>query len=413
MSKKCTNCGAELPDEASFCPHCAQSQIERTEAKPPRVWRKKTLLAALGVLVLVGAALAIFLPHRPKTYEGGASVTYADKDGTYELLVSTFIGDIENCQPEEKRTLTLSVDEESCLPALLGVYKDGVLADAEQFLAKVESCTLEGIPNENGALNIGQPGRQEFFLPATMASEVFLTGASGTNELVWTLNMKNGDTIRLRQTYEILPLIHQAYTAEDAKLDTLDDLKALLRRIISEVPADTVVDIYLPAVTYTGDLEIGSRAVNLYGCADGSGRTVLEGSLTVSTHQPDNVMLHDLDFVGSGGNGLTATASTVIWNCSFTGYDIAAAVEDGGMIGVEACTFRDNGIAFRYHTNGYSSFKSGFPDCVIEGNGIGVQFLNLPGGMGLDFTGTVFSNNQTDIDNPIGFPIDTDRAIFE
>lgn len=71
---------------------------------------------------------------------------------------------------------------------------------------------------------------------------------------------------------------------------------------------------------------------------------MIEGSLTVSTHFPDNVMLHDLDFVGSGGTGLTASASAVINHCSFTGYDIGADVEDGGMIGVESCTFRQNGI---------------------------------------------------------------------
>lgn len=101
MRKQCRNCGAELPEDASFCPHCTQSQIERSEVKPPRLWRKKTLYGLLGALVLIVAALAVFLPHRPKTFEGGASVTYADKDGTYELLVSTFSDDIENKQPEE------------------------------------------------------------------------------------------------------------------------------------------------------------------------------------------------------------------------------------------------------------------------------------------------------------------------
>jgi len=140
---------------------------------------------------------------------------------------------------------------------------------------------------------------------------------------------------------------------------------------------------------------------------------VIEGSLTVSTHNPDNVMLHDLDFVGSSGNGLTATASAVIWNCSFTGYDIGAAVEDGGMIGVEACTFRNNRIAFSYDTLHYSSFKPGFPDCMVEDNGIGIRFVNLPGAMPLDFSGTVFSGNGTDIDNPIRYPIDLSNAIFE
>ena len=45
MSKQCGNCGAQLPEAASFCPHCAQSQIERKEAKPPAffgaIYRKK------------------------------------------------------------------------------------------------------------------------------------------------------------------------------------------------------------------------------------------------------------------------------------------------------------------------------------------------------------------------------------
>ena len=184
MRKQCRNCGAELPEDASFCPHCTQSQIERSEVKPPRLWRKKTLYGLLGALVLIVAALALFLPHRPKTFEGGASVTYTDKDGTYELLVSTFSDDLENKQPEEKRTISFPVDESSCLPALLGVFQDGELANPDSFLAKVERCTLEAFPNENGALEIAEPRYDEMFAPSVLETDVFFTGASGTNELV-------------------------------------------------------------------------------------------------------------------------------------------------------------------------------------------------------------------------------------
>lgn len=284
--KKCRNCGADLPEGASFCPHCAQSQIERQEVKPPRLWRKKALIAALCALVLVTAALAVFLPHRPKTYEGGASVTYTDQDGTYELLVGTSLNNIEDKQPEEKRTLSLSVDETSYLPAMLGVYRNGTPVDPEAFLAKVERCILEAFPNENGALDIAEPRYNEMFSAAVLETDVVFTGASGTNELVWTLTMKNGDTIRLKHTFEVLPLVHAAFTAEDTSLNTIEDLKTLLDRIDGEVPADTVVDIYLPPVTYTGDLHISSRAVNLYGCCDGSGRTVIEGSLNRQHPRP-------------------------------------------------------------------------------------------------------------------------------
>ena len=413
MRKKCKNCGAELPEDASFCPHCAQSQIEKAEVKPPRPWRKKALIAASCAVLLVLVVLACALSHRPKTYEGGASVTYADKDGEYELLASFVSSDLANHVPEEKRTISLSADESSCLPALLGVFQNGELADPESFFAKVESCTLEAFPNENGALEISEPVYDTVFSPAARECDVIFTGASGTNELAWTLQMKNGDTIRLRQTFEVIPLVHQAFTPEDAPLNTMEDLRALLERINTEVPADTIVDIYLPAVTYTGNLTMASRAVNLYGCNDGSGRTVFAGSLSVRTDSPSLVTLCDLDFVGNGGTGLSSTASAQIFGCSFSGWDIGAAVQDGGMIGVENCIFRNNGIGFRYDTANYSFFKTGFPDCTFEGNGTGLQFARLPGTMALDFAFTVFSGNEIDIDNPIGYPADLSKAIFE
>ena len=413
MRKKCKNCGAELPEDASFCPHCAQSQIEKAEVKPPRPWRKKALIAASCAILLVLVVLACALSHRPKTYEGGASVTYADKDGEYELLASFVSSDLANHVPEEKRTISLSADESSCLPALLGVFQDGELADPESLFAKVESCTLEAFPNENGALEISEPVYDTVFSPAARECDVIFTGASGTNELAWTLQMKNGDTIRLRQTFEVIPLVHQAFTPEDAPLNTMEDLRALLERINTEVPADTIVDIYLPAVTYTGNLTMASRAVNLYGCNDGSGRTVFAGSLSVRTDSPSLVTLCDLDFVGNGGTGLSSTASAQIFGCSFSGWDIGAAVQDGGMIGVENCIFRNNGIGFRYDTANYSFFKTGFPDCTFEGNGTGLQFARLPGTMALDFAFTVFSGNEIDIDNPIGYPADLSKAIFE
>ena len=58
MSKQCKNCGTDLPEDASFCPRCAQSQIERRAIKPPRLWRKKALITAGCVLVLAAVGTA-------------------------------------------------------------------------------------------------------------------------------------------------------------------------------------------------------------------------------------------------------------------------------------------------------------------------------------------------------------------
>lgn len=413
MRKQCRNCGAELPEDASFCPHCTQSQIERSEVKPPRLWRKKTLYGLLGALVLIVAALAVFLPHRPKTFEGGAYIVYTDRDGDYALLASFHPDDIANNRPVREKTVSLSTNEFSNMTVMFGIYHNGELADTDAFFEKVESCTLEASPNEGGALTLSEPTYNTNYLPAALESDITYSGESGTNELIWTLNMKNGDTIRLKQTFEVIPLIHQVYTPEDTALDTMEDLTALLERINEEVPADTIVDIYLPPVTYTGNLTMVSRAVNLYGNTDGNGRTVFTGTLSVNTDSPSNVMLYDLDFVGSGGTGLSATASVYMGGCSFSGWDIGAVALDGGMIGVERCVFQNNSVGFKYNTVVYHSFNDVFPDCTIIDNDIGVQFARLQGTITIDFVGSVFSGNGIDIDNPAQYSIDTSKAIFQ
>ena len=381
--------------------------------KPPRLWRKKALVAVLCASILVIAILSLFCANRAKTYEGGATVVYTDQDGTYELLVAFFPDDIANNRPVGKKTVSQSVNEASNMTAMLGIYSGGKLMDTEAFFAKVENCTLEASPNGHGALTLSEPTYDTNYLPAARESDITYTGESGTNELIWTLNMKNGDTIHLKQAFEVIPLIHQVYTPEDTALDTMEDLTALLERINEEVPADTIVDIYLPPVTYTGNLTMVSRAVNLYGNAGSNGRTVFTGTLSVNTDSPSNVMLYDLDFVGSGGTGLSATASVYMVSCSFSGWDIGAIALDGGMIGVERCVFQNNGVGFKYNTAVFHSFNSVFPDCIITGNEIGVQFARLQGTITIDFEGSIFSGNRIDIDNPAQYSIDTSKAIFQ
>ena len=411
MSKSCKFCGTPLPEDASFCPRCVRSQIEKKQTSPPRLWRKKALIAVVCAALAAAAALVCALLSLPKTFSGGASVLYTDRDGSYELIAAFHPSDIENNRPVGEKTVSLSENETSNMTVMLGVYQDGELADTAAFFNKVMSCTLEASPNEDGALILSEPAFNTNFLPAARESNITYTGASGRNELVWTLRMKNGDTIRLKQTFEVLPLVHQVYTPEDTPLDTMEDLRALLARVNEEVPEDTVVDIFLPPVTYTGSLTL-LRAVNFYGCTSGEGRTVFTDTLSVNGDYPSNVMLFDLDFAGSGGTGLSVTASVYMGNCTFTGWDVGAVALDGGMIGVERCTFRDNGVGFKYNTVVYHSFNSVFPDCVVENNDVGVQFNRLQGTITIDFAGSVFSGNRVDIDNQAKYPIDTAGAVF-
>ena len=81
------------------------------------------------------------------------------------------------------------------------------------------------------------------------------------------------------------------------------------------------------------------------------------------------------------------------------------------MIAVDASAFRDNGIGFQYDTVEYYSYKDTVPDSRFEGNDIGVQILNLPGGIPLGFTNTEFTGNGTDVDNQSNHPVDLSGAI--
>ena len=61
MEHKCPHCGADLPEEASFCPHCARTVYPRKTAKVPVPMLKRVLLGLL-VLAAVSAVAAGLWP---------------------------------------------------------------------------------------------------------------------------------------------------------------------------------------------------------------------------------------------------------------------------------------------------------------------------------------------------------------
>ena len=410
---KCPYCNAELPDDASFCPHCASSLNDRKEVEVPRPYRRKIVIAALcAALVFAGIAIYSFA-NRAGIYEAeGAFLSYSDSDGEYALVAAFFPGDIENQKPVRNKTVSQVVDEEANMTVMIGVYCNGkLLEDPEEFFGKVEKCTLTADTDGSSEVRISEPEYKADFAPAARECDLKYDGNSGTSGLCWELIMKNGDTLRLRQTFEVQPLEHQIFTADDVPMETIEDIEALIAKINAEASEDAVVDVYLPPRTFIGDLSITSRSFNLYG--DPEGGTVLRGSLSVNCDFPYNVTLSDISFEGQGGTGLSATASVVMTSCSFTGYDIGAVALDGGMIAVLDCSFTDNTVGFKYNSVRHSSFDEAFPGNTFTGNDIGVQFERLEGTIRIVFEGTVFEDNRVDIDNPIDYPIDTSSAIFK
>ena len=131
MSKQCRNCGAELPEDASFCPRCAQSQIERREVKPPRLWRKKALITAGCALVLAAAVLCPSLAVR-----GGEK----DASISSEPPVNTVVEEKNDVSVSSEPPANIVVDGEEIsakdfLIAHLSAYmqSDAYLARAAEF----------------------------------------------------------------------------------------------------------------------------------------------------------------------------------------------------------------------------------------------------------------------------------------
>lgn len=151
-----------------------------------------------------------------------------------------------------------------------------------------------------------------------------------------------------------------------------------------------------------------SRSFSIYGNTDSNSRMVFTGSIYANSELPYNIQIHDIDFVGNGGTGLSAMSSVIMTGCNFSGWDIGASVLDGGMIVADGCTFKDNKVAFKYDTGTFHSFSDEFPNCVIESNDIGIQFAKLRGQITIDFTKSKFIGNRIDIDNPINYPVKTE-----
>lgn len=308
MSKKCVKCGQPLPENASFCPHCTAVQTEKKEVKTPRRWKKKALIG-LGVLILLAAAgTAVALYHRPQHYVGGAQIVYQDGGKSYKVLLTFSEGDGMTGNAQGERTDTLAEGMDSALPCQLYALDEetGELL-GEEFTDKVESCTVDTKPSENSKkLEFWEPVYDQNFPNAVYVSDVYFTSDIGTNDIQWTLNMKNGDTISLSTRLTIEELAAVTYSADDVPMETTEELKALLTSIEEEIPSGTPVYLNLPAVTYDGNITFGDYIWSISGSADGDHVTTFTGTVSMKGLNGNYADIYGVDFRGESGIGLDA-----------------------------------------------------------------------------------------------------------
>ena len=415
MSKKCVKCGHTLPDDASFCPHCTTVQTEKREIKTPRRW-KRAALTVIGILILIAViGVAVSMYHRPKAYEGGAQIDYVDKDKTYKVLLTFSEGDGVTGHAQGERTDTLAEGLDSALPCQLYVLDQdtGKLA-WEEFSKEVESCRVDTKPADGSRkMEYIEPMYNESFPNAAYTSDIYFTSESGTNDIVWTVKMKNGDTISLstRLTIEKLPAV--TYHAEDTPMETTEELQELMDSIDKEVSSGTPVYLYLPAVTYDGDITFGDHTWEINGSTSGDTTTTFTGTVSLKGLNGNYADISGIRFEGSSGTGLDAYCFASASECSFEGWDTAVYAHTGGWVNVTDSTFTDNKIGLKFDTTMSYGSSPNYLNNIFTGNGTAVCIDNLPGNEVIDFAGSTFSGNDTDIENKAGHTINTAKATFE
>ena len=420
-TRPCPHCGAALPEEASFCPHCAQAVRPRKEvAVPARMWRKKVrralLLAGLVLLTAGGLLLgaALYRAVTPDLYDAYGEVVYSNGSNSYHLYL-TFQDNASGPQPEYTVQAEKYVAYERASNLFITHVESGHNA-SQMFLQLVDTFYAQLIQPEDSPspMTCSQPMYQTYD-DAALVTVVNLSGQSSPAELVWTFNMKNGDTICLRQKLYLEQVETLDYCPEDYPMDTIEELQALVDQIAETVSPSAMVYLHLPPVHYQGGLTIRGRGVSLYGSVDEKNmRTAFTGPVVMAPEKKPVSFIQNIDFRGSGsGVGLTVSAESRVENCLFSGWDTGLLVTGDDWCDPVGCWFEDNTVGFCFDSAGDYANYTRFEYNTFRNNGTAVLLKQVPADRTINFIGSRFTGNGVNIDNSCGHPVDISYATFE
>ena len=410
----CPHCGAPLPRGGAFCPRCARSTGRRRRLRPPFPWwgrlGRLAAVAAALCLVAVGAA-ALHRVLTPQVYDGAGEVVYAGRGGTWQLTLGEPGGQSPDTVP-----LNAVQGQATRWPARLYVRDADSGADAgDAFLREVSQVTAAFTdPSADGSpVACTAPAPHDALPDAALVSFADFTAAGDfTARMVWTFDMKNGDVIRLSQDLEVTAA--PTYDYDFSPMGTVEELQALLDKLADTLGPDAAVSIHLPAVTYEAvPLTVG-RSVSFYGSAEGDRRTTFTAPVRVEAGSGGQITyFHDISFQGPGsGTALSATGRLWAEGCSFSGWDTGVLCAGESWGNVISCTFTGNGVGFHFNSAGDKANHSMYNDNLFRDNGTAVLLEQVPTDLTLNFRGSVFEGNGTDIDDRCGQGLDLSRAEF-
>ena len=415
--KHCPHCGALLVENASFCPYCESVLIEKRPAEMPKPKRRRRITAALLLAaILVVTLAAVGFADRGKVIDAqGTELTYETDGQTFHLALSfesqggaPFFG-----QP----LFTVEVREDQVRGQMTSsrifVDNGGSEDKKDEFLALVDHYEVTTTPCDGiTLLQI-----DETFLPTNSNAAIEAIPSyhteqlkEGEGDVIWTIYLKNGDTLRLRHTVKITRVPVVTLTENDYPMATVDDLNVLLDTLAHEADRKSVYILQLPAVTYEGGLTMKNFCCDLVGS---EGCTTFTGTVTIATRgiHPSNIT--NVRFMGDGtGIGLSASEGAFLHHCTFENWEIGAYGGLGSWVNATGCTFRGNGVGLWLDNRGGATCSgSYYGDSVYEDNGTAVRITAMPGTETLDFNNCVFRGNGVNVENAAGYAVDLSQIV--
>ncbi len=420
--KACPHCGKPLNENASFCPYCAEPINVRNEVCPPRRTPRRALYSALLILLAaaLAAALALWLHTRPRSYDaGGPEAVYPDQDGAFHLCFSK---EEEPPVPVPQNRYYSELNYPYRYPVRLYVTQgeDGTLL-TDEFMKNVASITAEiNCSDAYVSVTCTEPQQHNEFYP-NAAAVIFVdysivTPGEHEAELVCTITMNNGDVIRLRQNQQYPSISTYRYTAQDAPMDTIQELQDFVDGLTAVTNEADQIYLYLPPVVYEGGLSITERSVSLCGSTGSDGqRTTFTGTIQAA-YRRGILELDGIDFLGSGqGVGVRASESARVHltNCRVAGWETGFLADASGWIVATETVFEDNGVGLCFDAEQGSVSDNFYLNNTFRNNGTAVLLERVPSDTPLKFPDTLFTGNGTDIDNRCGQPLELEEAIFQ
>lgn len=436
-TKTCLRCGAALPEEAAFCPVCTASQMERQTMALPRR-RRRVWPVAAGCLLLVALALPVgavlwsstarveTLPEdttpltayhesedgAEKRYSALCQIYYEGEDGQLYHVFASFSPGIDGGSTMRGyRSALLEPDCTDTGPLTLFVEEVASGRNGrDSFSALLEDWSVTvAAPDGGERCTLSDPTFDYISTTdALLYQKLTGTSACADNEILWTLQMKNGDVVTVKQgvTYSLKTVVE--YHWEDTPMSTAAELQALLDDIAASAKAEEAVYLYLPAADYDAPVSVNTPVTLV-----GQEGTTFSATLTASVPDYDGwtepvVALRSLTFSGTGGTGVNACGPVYLRGCRFTGWDVAAQALDGGWIFCqEDVRFDQNAVAMRLNSNFSISCGANINNTSFTRNGVALQLERIPGErMGLILDYCTFYGNGTDIENPENYTVE-------